>query len=284
MKVFRPALAAALLSQALVLPAAADTATYSQFGDWTVTRISTDTVPIACEAMAITGMEEGLYFRHDPATTAIGFSSWGAAASPFPIDVEMWFDNDRAGGQVYAMQPVDDHNEFTWRALVLTNDEPAGEIDGFANANMIHFAYDSGQGPHQVSFPLKGTNRATKDTFSCVQDVTVEAAPQPAAAAPSVLHGSCKLIVNGRTYVDMAVGCPIWLANDGTGSFWINTDRNSYLGQYFAEIAPDGTGSASGWWNAEAGATHAQAPLGEGFRMGAGGCWSNATATVCAAR
>jgi hypothetical protein len=254
---------------------------YSQANGWTVTQLRENGQIVACEAMLITGPEQGLFYRYDTANSVIGFSGPASAASPFPIDVDMWFDDGVKAYQSYIMQPITDHNGYEWRGLVMTNDEPWGELDQFQNAATLHVGYDTGHGVAQFAFPLSGSNRAVADTIACAQP-----APQPAVvqAAPQVIYGSCKLIVHGQIYVDMAAGCPIWLANDGSGNFWINTDRTAYLGQYFAEIAPDGTGQASGWWNAEPGATHAQAPLGDGFRMGNGGCWSNATATVCAAR
>lgn len=112
------------------------------------------------------------------------------------------------------------------------------------------------------------------------------AAPAPAETEPHpyVIRGSCRLVVDGQTYVDIREGCLIWMAGDGTGTFWINTDRENYLGDYFAEIMPFGDGTASGHWNGEPGATHAQSRLGEDFRLGRGGCWEGARATACAAR
>lgn len=85
------------------------------------------------------------------------------------------------------------------------------------------------------------------------------AAPAPAETEPHpyVIRGSCRLVVDGQTYVDIREGCLIWMAGDGT---------------------------ASGHWNGEPGATHAQSRLGEDFRLGRGGCWEGARATVCAAR
>lgn len=99
-----------------------------------------------------------------------------------------------------------------------------------------------------------------------------------------MILGSCRLVVDGKTRVDIAKTCSIWMANDGTGTFWINTDRETRLGDFFAEIEPQGDGTAFGHRNGETGATHAQTPLGEDFRPTKGGCWANARATVCARR
>lgn len=281
----RLAAGAAYLACAISLSSAAaaqEAVPYSAAGGWEVVQLREAGRVAACEAMRITGMEEGLFFRHDAAETVIGFSSFASAASPFPIDVEMWFDGDRGAGQVYGMEPVEDHNGFVWRGLAMPNSEPWGELDLFANAGAVHFAYDTGAGPTEVVFPLTGSNRATKETYACVQS----AANAPAAdtAGPKVIYGSCKLVVDGQVHVDRASGCPIWLENDGSGTFWVNTDRDSYLGDWFAEVRPDGSGLASAWWNGQAGATHAQGFLGEDFRLGSAGCWSNARATICAAR
>lgn len=287
MSFIRSAATAAGLSCSLSLSVAAPLAAqeavpYSAPNGWEISQLRQGGQVAACEAMRITGMEEGLFFRHDPAETVIGFSSFASAASPFAIDVEMWFDGDRGAGQVYGMEPVEDHNGFTWRGLVMPNSEPWGELDLFSNAGTVHFAYDTGTGPTQVSFPLTGSSRASKETYACVQ--TAGSAPAADTAGPKVIYGSCKLAVDGRVYLDMASGCPIWLENDGSGSFWINTDRDSYLGDWFAELRPDGSGLASAWWNGVAGATHAQGFLGEDFRLGSAGCWSNGRATICAAR
>lgn len=100
----------------------------------------------------------------------------------------------------------------------------------------------------------------------------------------AVIRGSCKLKVDGHTYVDIRETCPIWLAYDGTGRFWINTDRSGYLGDYFAEVAPAGNGTASANWNGIEGGTHAQNFLGEDFRKAPGGCWVNNFAEICATR
>lgn len=106
-----------------------------------------------------------------------------------------------------------------------------------------------------------------------------------ATADPYVIKGSCKLVVDGTTYLDMRNGtCPIWMENDGTGRFWINTDRDVYLGDYFAEVSPAGDGTAQAHWNGTPGATHAQGYLGDDLTMGAGGCWTGKRVTVCAAR
>lgn len=106
-----------------------------------------------------------------------------------------------------------------------------------------------------------------------------------ASADPYVIRGACKLVVDGTTYLDIRDGtCPIWMENDGTGGFWINTDRDDYLGDYFAEVSPQGDGTATAHWNGTPGATHAQGYLGDDLTMGNGGCWTGARVTVCAAR
>lgn len=105
----------------------------------------------------------------------------------------------------------------------------------------------------------------------------------PAAGQPFVLAGSCRRVVEGRTLPERRGDCPIRVRNDGTCGFWINTDRAAFPGEHFASIAPRGDGTATGDWNGIAGATPAQAFPGEDFRMGAGGCGSNARAIICAA-
>ncbi|HVZ52236.1 MAG TPA: hypothetical protein VG986_09735 [Pseudolabrys sp.] len=87
-----------------------------------------------------------------------------------------------------------------------------------------------------------------------------------AAAQRPVL---CKLVVNGKTYLD---GQCLFEA-DKDGSFRI------FGKDYFAYINVHG-GTAEASWNADPKSSHAQAPLGTLTRKGA--CWVNATAQICA--
>lgn len=136
---------------------------------------------------------------------------------------------------------------------------------------------------HDLRYSLSGSSAAIDQMLQCAGMGAPKPAPKPAAArGPKVIYGSCKLIVDGVQYVNIAQGCPIWMDTDGT--FWINTDRANFMGDYIAELRPSGNGWGDGHWNGQAGSTHAQAPLGEDFRMGNGGCWSNRRATICAAR
>ncbi|MEC7764197.1 MAG: hypothetical protein VX874_20005 [Pseudomonadota bacterium] len=121
--------------------------------------------------------------------------------------------------------------------------------------------------------------------FASLLATSLALAPLTTTADPYVIKGSCKLVVDGTTYVDMRGGsCPIWMEKDGTGRFWINTDRDGYLGDYFAEVSPAGDGTAQAHWNGTPGATHAQGYLGDDLTMGSGGCWTGKRVTVCAAR
>ena len=260
---------------------------YAKSGEWTYRKGTAGGEVQTCDAYVMTGSEQGLRFEYNFTSSSLSFSGYASAADNGAMDVEMWFDNDRADAQTISMSLEPDMGGFDWRTYRSTNDEPDGIFDSFSNRSVIHFAYMvKGEGKHVESFPLTGSNKAYKSTISCVQDAgaaTAAAAPQP-ERQPYVIKGSCKLVVDGKTYVDMPKNCSIWMANDSSGSFWINTDRDSFLGDYFAEIMPAGDGTASGNWNGEKGATHAQSFLGENFRMGKGGCWSNARATICAAR
>ncbi|MFT4122021.1 hypothetical protein [Bradyrhizobium sp.] len=85
--------------------------------------------------------------------------------------------------------------------------------------------------------------------------------------------GECLLEVNGHVYIDGV--CDIRL--EGGGSFTILTRR------YFAMVQIDtDAGSANGYWNGDAGGSHAHSPLGTLARQGA--CWVNREAKVCAWR
>nr|WP_321445919.1 hypothetical protein [uncultured Cohaesibacter sp.] len=142
---------------------------FEKIGDWEIMQLRSNGKVVACETFRIVGTEKGIFFRHDREKSVIGFSDLASAASPYPIDVKMWFDDDPSSSQTYAMENFKDQNSFEWRALLLSNDEPWGEMDLFANASTVHFSYDTGHGPHQASFALKNTNKVTKRTIACVQ-------------------------------------------------------------------------------------------------------------------
>lgn len=269
-------------------PAAAPDQAYvdvGQFGDWSMHRRGPAASPQSCWTYLFTGSEEGLRIEARPDQTAIGFIGMASAASEAPMPVTIWFDNHRDRAQTFVLPLETDESGLGWRNYRSRNDSPDGMLDLFANASTMHVAYDS-FGPQVMSYPLRGSNRALHETLACAMPGSVEHAVQPDAGPgqPYVIRGTCRLVVDGSTLIDRRGDCPIWMANDGTGTFWINTDRESPLPDYFAELEPQGNGIGWAHWNGEPGATHAQALLGEDFRMGSGGCWSNARATICAAR
>lgn len=257
-----------------------------QVGDWFLERRGDAAAPEECAVWRMTGQEEGLRLSHGAGGTVIAFVGWGSAANPGPIPVTVYW-NGTLDTRSDEVMPLDD-SRF-WRGMTLASDGPDGRMDLFMNGSAVTFVYQDQDGAQQVlTFPLTGSSRAARAVFDCAMPGSsqnpVRADSAPAAGQPYVLAGSCSLVVEGRTLLDRRGDCPIWMQNDGTGAFWINTDREAYLGEYFASIEPRGDGTASGHWNGMPGATHAQAFLGEDFRMGGGGCWSNARATICAAR
>jgi len=83
--------------------------------------------------------------------------------------------------------------------------------------------------------------------------------------------GHCRLRISGRSYIDG--DCFIQL--DADGSFQVMAQDESYFAQVLRYDS-----EAEGYWNEQAGSTHAQARLGPMHRNGA--CWENATAEICA--
>lgn len=81
----------------------------------------------------------------------------------------------------------------------------------------------------------------------------------------------CKLVVKGKTYLN---GTCMYDA-DRDGSFRL------FGNKYFVYLNTFGDGTAGASWNGVSQASHAQEPLGEGFKRN-GACWSNKTAKVCA--
>ncbi|MCA2013406.1 hypothetical protein LCM17_18080 [Cereibacter sphaeroides] len=263
-------------------------------GEWTLTRYGSAQQPAFCTVSHITASEHGLWFSADGVSTAFGFSALGSAAIDTTIPVTIaWVGNQRGSEQVNMV--LDWSEGFPWRSYRASNAEPDGWMDVFQNASSISFRYDGGMaGQQEASFSLAGSSRAMRAALDCAMPGSSAAPVQPdaatAAAAPRVagepyvIRGTCRLVVEGVTYIDRRGDCPIWMENDGSGRFWINTDREGTLPDYFAELSPMGDGTASGHWNGSPGATHAQGFLGEDFRMGAGGCWIGQRATICAAR
>lgn len=285
-------LTATLAMPSLVQAMPADqTATeeYGKSGDWTLRRtVANGSEVVSCDMYTLTGSEQGLRFAYDQSHGELGFSGVYSSAKETPMDVEMWFGADRSNSQVVSMTLETDGNGFQWRSYSASNAEPDGVLDDLVlNSPKVSFAYlVPGEGEHIESFSLKGYADASVKTTECINGANDTSAPaaEAAVAEPKVIKGTCKLVVDGKTYVDIKKTCAIWMANDGTGTFWINADRETYLGDYFAEIMPAGDGTASGHWNGEKGATHAQSFLGEDFKQGKGGCWKNKRATICAVK
>ena len=89
-------------------------------------------------------------------------------------------------------------------------------------------------------------------------------------------RADCVLEVDGSRYID---GLCDFSPIDTDGSFVVTSKRNSSL---FAYVNMNGDGSAQGSWTGPGGASNAHEDLGQLSRNG--GCWSNATAKVCAWR
>jgi hypothetical protein len=296
------ALAAAITMPPVVLAMQADTTeteSYGQSGDWTLRRtIANGNEVVACDAFLITDMERGLRFAYDASGASLGFSGFGTAAVDGPMTVTAKFAKSNYT-ETLQMTLVQDSDGFPWRTYAPPNTEPDSILDDVAlDSTSVTFSYDvPGEGRQDEVYEMPDFARVSQKTIDCVNSpapvgkakakakTEPKAEPKAAAASgPKVIKGSCKLVVDGKTYLNIKKNCSIWMANDGTGSFWINTDRDTFLGDYFAEIVPAGDGTASGNWNAEKGSTHAQAFLGEDFRMKKGGCWTNKRATICAAK
>lgn len=295
-RLFTIAAAASLVLAGAASAAQPDYTEYGKSGGWTLRKeVGSGGEVTACDGFIIVGSERALRFAYDRDTSAIAFMGMASAMNAEPMQVELWFDDDRADATTVTMVSENDPAEpdVPWRTYRSSNLEPDGLLDSFSNRSVVNFRYEiPGEGRHTESYPLAGSNAVYKKTIDCVLNAEspqapskkAETAAQPAAAGePYVIYGSCKLIVDDRKVIDIRSGCPIWMVNDGTGAFWINTDRNS-VSDYFAELVPQGDGTATGHWNGMPGALHAQALLGEDFRLGKNGCWRNARARICAAK
>jgi hypothetical protein len=100
--------------------------------------------------------------------------------------------------------------------------------------------------------------------------VGVACALSASAAFAAHRQVQCKLVVEGKTYVN---GPCRFEALGTDGSFTIAGKA------YFAYVVMD-EGTATGSWNEDPKSTHAHSTLGTLTRSGA--CWQNAKARICA--
>lgn len=103
------------------------------------------------------------------------------------------------------------------------------------------------------------------------------------ASAETVLRGDCSLTVDGRARIAVRRTCPIYRYDGADGIFMINTDGRTRIRGFFAQVTPNGDGTASISWNASRRAQHAHDFLGEDFHR-RGDCWVNRRARLCATR
>jgi hypothetical protein len=100
-----------------------------------------------------------------------------------------------------------------------------------------------------------------------------------ASTATGAAAFTCRLVVDGKTYVDGPCNYhPHVYEHGNDGSFDITSLSNGM----FAYVFRNADGSADGWWPGPNGATHAHTSLGTLRRDGA--CWENSHASVCAWR
>ena len=100
-----------------------------------------------------------------------------------------------------------------------------------------------------------------------------------ASTATGAAAFTCRLVVDGKTYVDGPCNYHPHVYEHGSdGSFDITSLSNGM----FAYVLRNADGSADGWWPGPNGATHAHTSLGTLRRDGA--CWENSHASVCAWR
>lgn len=101
------------------------------------------------------------------------------------------------------------------------------------------------------------------------------------ASAETVVRGDCSLTVDGHRKIAIRRTCPIYRHDGAEGIFMINTDGERAIRGYFAQVTPNGDGTASTSWNGSRRAQHAHDFLGEDFRR-KGDCWVNRRARLCA--
>ena len=101
------------------------------------------------------------------------------------------------------------------------------------------------------------------------------------ASAETVVRGDCSLTVDGHRTAAVRRACPIYRYDGAEGIFMIDTDGRTTIRGYFAQVTPNGDGTASISWNGTRGAQHAHDLLGEDFRR-KGDCWVNRRARLCA--
>lgn len=93
----------------------------------------------------------------------------------------------------------------------------------------------------------------------------------------SAFQGDCLLVVHGKTYIDGH--CKIDMDKDG--SFTVNVGDQLRFPRYFAYLNMNGDGTATGSWNEDPMATHADSRLGARMKP-QGGCWIGDQTKLCA--
>ena len=120
--------------------------------------------------------------------------------------------------------------------------------------------------------------RSGRALLAVVSVLLGSAASRVPAMAQRSVQASCRLAVDGRTYLDGR--CPVYVEPDG--SFTLNTAQPHRSVGWFAFVSLDRGGGATASWNGEKGVDHADAPLGAVRRKGA--CWVNQRTQICAER
>ncbi|MEI9888838.1 MAG: hypothetical protein WDN08_20520 [Rhizomicrobium sp.] len=146
-------------------------ANYAKSGPWTLRKATAGGKVQSCDAFQMTASETGIRYEYNLDSSSISFSGLASAADDKPMQVEVWFDNNRAEAQTYTMTLEPDAKGYDWRTLREANDEPHAWEDQFSNLSKIHFVYTvKGEGRHEEVFVLAGSNGVYKKTIACVQN------------------------------------------------------------------------------------------------------------------
>ena len=181
--VFRSFGAAVFAAMLAAGPGAAQSVRYGTSGDWELFRNSDNGQVVSCHSTLTTGPGTALLFEHDAGHTIIGFRTPRSNVNNGRVEVLVAFDGNPASAQLVEMPQGPE-----WRGYRTPNSEPDGLLDLFSNANSISFSYDvPGQGMETVTFPLRGSNAASRKTYDCVQNPQAArpAQPLPTAVAPA---------------------------------------------------------------------------------------------------
>lgn len=136
-------------------------------GGWQLARVMSGQRLSYCEVMILTGSEQGVRMAQGANNTVYGFSGYGSASLGARVQLRVWFDNKRNEATTEQAVLVKDADGQEWLSIRVSNNEPGGLHDLFANASRVSFGYNIDGRQHVENFTLTGSNTAYTALTDC---------------------------------------------------------------------------------------------------------------------